>query len=55
MFSKFEQIRSPVDPLQKGTGLGLVIAKGIIEAHGGKMWVESDGKNGASFNFTLLL
>ena len=55
LFSKFEQIRSPVDPLQKGTGLGLVIAKGIIEVHGGKMWVESDGKNGASFNFTLLL
>ncbi|MFH1565878.1 MAG: ATP-binding protein [bacterium] len=55
LFNKFEQVRSPVDPLQKGTGLGLVIAKGIAEAHGGKMWVESDGKSGASFNFTLPL
>ena len=53
LFNKFEQMRSPVDPAQKGTGLGLVIAKGIVEAHDGKMWVDSDGKSGAVFNFTL--
>jgi signal transduction histidine kinase len=39
-----------------GTGLGLYISKGIIEAHGGKMWAENnpDGK-GASFSFSLPL
>jgi two-component system, OmpR family, sensor histidine kinase VicK len=38
----------------KGTGLGLFISKGIIEAHGGKIWGESnpDGK-GATFGFSL--
>ncbi len=48
LFSKF------VTNSRKGTGLGLYICKGIIEAHGGKMWAEnnSDGK-GATFSFSL--
>jgi signal transduction histidine kinase len=39
---------------EKGTGLGLFICKGIIEAHGGKIWAQnnSDGK-GATFSFSL--
>jgi signal transduction histidine kinase len=39
---------------EKGTGLGLFIAKNIVEAHGGKIWAENntDGK-GATFTFTL--
>ena len=37
-----------------GAGLGLPIAKGIVEAHGGRIWAESDG-NGSAFHFTVPL
>jgi len=53
LFQKFYQIDTTHTRKIQGTGLGLVICKGIIEKIGGKIWVESDGKNGSTFFFTL--
>lgn len=50
LFSKF------VTSSQTGTGLGLFISKGIIEAHGGRIWAENNSNGvGASFSFSLPL
>jgi PAS domain S-box-containing protein/diguanylate cyclase (GGDEF)-like protein len=53
IFDRFHQVeRSPAKEI-KGTGLGLAITKGLIEAHGGEIWVESKVDKGTKFTFTL--
>jgi|SRR3989344_16584 len=53
IFEKFVQARFQGVRAEKGTGLGLVIAKGIVEAHGGRIWVEDNHPRGTRFVFTL--
>jgi len=55
LFQEFSQTHNNADILEKGTGLGLVVAQGIVEAHGGSIWYEDNHPKGAKFAFTLPL
>jgi signal transduction histidine kinase len=49
----FERYWRGDDPQYAGTGLGLSIARGIVSAHGGRIWAESELGRGATFLFTV--
>ena len=55
LFNKFFRVSNTAQKAQKGTGLGLYIAKSIVEKLNGKIWVESELGKGSKFHFTLPL
>lgn len=54
IFEKFVQVKNS-DKFTNGAGLGLAIAREIIQTHGGRIWVESELGKGSNFRFTLPL
>ncbi len=55
LFQEFYRVDNLINQQVKGTGLGLSLVKHIIEAHRGKIWLESVPNKGSTFSFTLPL
>jgi signal transduction histidine kinase len=53
IFDRFYQVESHLTRHTGGMGLGLSIAKGMVELHGGRIWAESVENRGSRFTFTL--
>lgn len=55
IFKRFYQIESPLRRQHEGMGLGLSIAKELVELHGGRVWAESSNREGSEFIIALRL
>ncbi len=53
LFDRSYQVERPGTPRFGGLGIGVPLAKEIVQAHGGKMWVESERNKGSIFHFTI--
>ncbi len=53
LFKKFYQVDTSLTRKHGGTGLGLVVCKGIVTALGGNIWFETEPKEGTIFNFSI--
>jgi signal transduction histidine kinase len=55
LFDKYFRVKSATGPRVAGTGLGLPVARAIVEAHGGRIWAESKLGQGTTISFSLPL
>lgn len=53
LFKPFQQLGNPMQDHTRGAGLGLLVCRRLVEAHGGRIWVESEPGQGATFSFTV--
>lgn len=53
IFERFQRVGDPLAQATPGAGLGLYICRAIVEAHGGRIWVESTLRQGSTFSFSL--
>lgn len=53
IFDRFVQVKIVKGPGRHGTGLGLTISQGLVQMHGGRLWVESEAGKGCVFSFTI--
>jgi len=53
LFHKFYQVDTSLTRKHGGTGLGLAICQGLVESHGGKIWLDKEYTQGACFKFTI--
>ncbi len=53
IFEEFRQVGTDYARKREGTGLGLALARRLVELHGGKLWVQSEPGQGSTFTFTL--
>ena len=53
IFDKFEQVEDVLTRKHQGSGLGLAICRGILEGHGGRIWVKSQPGVGSTFHMSL--
>ncbi len=55
LFGPFQRLEQPIADRVKGAGLGLLVCRRLVEAHGGRIWAESEPGQGSTFFFTLPL